>query len=72
MPATPHWRQPVRRHLVTRPTFGHVLAAFGVIFLAGSLAWAMVVDDFRPDRYDAIGAMIFLIGVAVIMFAPRS
>jgi small multidrug resistance family-3 protein len=30
------------------------------------------VDKFRPDRWDIIGAAICLIGVAVIMYAPRS
>jgi small multidrug resistance family-3 protein len=31
----------------------------------------MAVDKFRPDRYDIIGAAICLVGVAVIMYAPR-
>jgi small multidrug resistance family-3 protein len=52
--------------------FGRVLAAYGGIFVAGSLAWGMVVDGFRPDRWDLIGAGICLVGVAVIMYAPRS
>ncbi|MFS8477893.1 MAG: YnfA family protein [Micromonosporaceae bacterium] len=54
------------------PNFGRVLAAYGGVFVAGSLAWGIVVDKFRPDRYDLIGAAICLIGVAVIMYAPRS
>ncbi|MQM26884.1 YnfA family protein [Glycomyces albidus] len=53
------------------PNFGRVLAAYGGIFVAGSLAWGMVVDGFRPDRWDTIGAAICLVGVAVIMYAPR-
>jgi small multidrug resistance family-3 protein len=32
----------------------------------------MLLDGFRPDRWDFIGAAICLVGVAVIMFAPRS
>lgn len=52
-------------------TFGRILAAYGGVFVAGSLAWGMVVDKFRPDRWDLIGAAICLIGVAVIMYAPR-
>ena len=52
--------------------FGRILAAYGGIFVAGSLAWGMVVDKFRPDRWDIIGAAICLIGVAVIMYTPRS
>jgi small multidrug resistance family-3 protein len=51
--------------------FGRILAAYGGVFVAGSLAWGMVADGFRPDRYDVIGALICLAGVAVIMYAPR-
>jgi small multidrug resistance family-3 protein len=51
--------------------FGRILAAYGGIFVAGSLAWGMLLDGFRPDRYDVIGAIICLLGVAVIMYAPR-
>ena len=53
------------------PNFGRILAAYGGIFVAGSLAWGMAVDGFRPDRWDLIGALICLVGVAVIMYAPR-
>ncbi len=31
----------------------------------------MAFDGFRPDRYDLTGSAICLIGVAVIMYAPR-
>ncbi len=51
--------------------FGRILAAYGGIFVAGSLAWGVAVDKFRPDRWDVIGAAICLLGVAVIMYAPR-
>lgn len=52
--------------------FGRVLAAYGGVFVAGSLAWGVVVDGFRPGRNDVVGALICLVGVAVIMYAPRS
>jgi small multidrug resistance family-3 protein len=52
--------------------FGRILAAYGGVFVAGSLIWGMVVDGFRPDRWDLIGAGICLLGVAVIMYAPRA
>lgn len=52
--------------------FARILAAYGGIFVAGSLAWGMAVDGFHPDRYDYFGAGVCLIGVAVIMYAPRS
>ncbi|MEU7995636.1 YnfA family protein [Micromonospora sp. NPDC049060] len=54
------------------PNFGRILAAYGGVFVAGSLTWGMVVDKFRPDRYDIVGAAICLVGVAIIMYAPRS
>ncbi|OPC84065.1 hypothetical protein B4N89_26850 [Embleya scabrispora] len=52
--------------------FGRILAAYGGVFVAGSLAWGMALDGFRPDRYDVAGALICLVGVGVIMYAPRS
>jgi small multidrug resistance family-3 protein len=54
------------------PNFGRILAAYGGIFVAGSLTWGVLVDRFKPDRYDLLGAAICLLGVAVIMYAPRS
>jgi small multidrug resistance family-3 protein len=48
------------------------LAAYGGVFVAGSLGWGMLVDGFRPDRYDLVGAALCLAGVAVIMYAPRA
>ncbi len=54
------------------PHFGRILAAYGGIFVAGSLAWGVIVDGFRPDRYDIIGATVCLVGVAIMMYAPRS
>ncbi len=54
------------------PNFGRILAAYGGVFVAGSLAWGMAFDGFKPDRYDITGALICLVGVAVIMYAPRA
>lgn len=51
--------------------FGRILAAYGGVFVAGSLAWGMAFDGFRPDRADILGALICLIGVGVIMYSPR-
>jgi small multidrug resistance family-3 protein len=54
------------------PHFGRILAAYGGVFVAGSLTWGVLVDGFRPDRYDLVGAALCLAGVAVIMYAPRA
>jgi small multidrug resistance family-3 protein len=51
--------------------FGRIFAAYGGIFIAGSLAWGIAFEGFRPDRFDLIGAAICLVGMAVIMYAPR-
>ena len=51
--------------------FGRILAAYGGIFVAGSLLWGMALDGYRPDRWDIIGAVICLAGVGIIMYAPR-
>src|SRR5215212_7915533 len=50
--------------------FGRILAAYGGVFVAGSLAWGMGLDGFRRDRWHITGALICLIGVGVIMYAP--
>ncbi|WP_448618722.1 YnfA family protein [Geodermatophilus sp. URMC 65] len=52
--------------------FGRILAAYGGVFVAGSLAWGMALDGYRPDRFDVLGVLICLVGVAVIMYAPRT
>ncbi|WP_461151532.1 YnfA family protein [Spirosoma pulveris] len=55
-----------------QPTgFGRVYATYGGFFIVMALLWAWKVDGFRPDRYDIIGALIALIGVCVIYYAPR-
>lgn len=51
--------------------FGRIMAAYGGVFVAGALVWGIAVDRFRPDRWDVLGAAICLLGVAVIMYAPR-
>ena len=51
--------------------FGRILAAYGGVFVAGSLAWGVAVDGFRPDRFDYLGAAVCLAGVGLIMYPPR-
>jgi small multidrug resistance family-3 protein len=52
-------------------SFGRILAAYGGVFVAGSLVWGMAVDGFEPDRWDVAGALVCLVGVALIMYGPR-
>lgn len=51
--------------------FGRVLATYGGVFVAGSILWGMAVDGFRPDRWDVIGALVCIVGAAMIMYMPR-
>jgi small multidrug resistance family-3 protein len=60
--------------LLTRidtPSAGRAYAAYGGIYIAMSLIWLRAVEGVRPDRWDAIGAAICLLGAAVILFGPR-
>jgi small multidrug resistance family-3 protein len=50
--------------------FGRVLAAYGGVFIAGSLAWGIVVDGFKPTMWDYIGSGVALLGAAIIILAP--
>jgi small multidrug resistance family-3 protein len=51
--------------------FGRILAAYGGVFVVGSLLWGVVADGFRPDRWGVVGALVCLAGVLVIMYTPR-
>lgn len=50
--------------------FGRVLAAYGGVFVAGSLAWGIVIDKFQPTLWDYVGSAVALLGAAIIIFAP--
>ena len=52
--------------------FGRVYAAYGGIFVVLSLLWGWRIDGHTPDPADLIGGFLCLIGVAVIMYWPRS
>jgi small multidrug resistance family-3 protein len=51
---------------------GRAYAAYGGVYIAASLAWLWAVEGVRPDRWDAIGAVICLVGAAIILFGPRT
>ncbi len=58
------------------PTFqpahlGRVYAAYGGILIVLALLWGWGMDGTRPDRFDVIGMLICLLGMAVIMYWPR-
>lgn len=51
--------------------FGRVYAAYGGVFIVLSILWGWMVDRVAPDKYDWLGGWIALLGVLVIMYAPR-
>ena len=51
--------------------FGRVYATYGGIFIVLSILWGWKVDNIIPDKFDLIGGFIALIGVLIIMYAPR-
>lgn len=53
------------------PSFGRVYAAYGGVFIILSVLWGWGIDRKTPDVYDWIGAIICLVGVFVIIWAPR-
>jgi small multidrug resistance family-3 protein len=53
------------------PSFGRVYAAYGGVFVVLAILWSWWVDQKTPDLYDWIGAAVCLIGVSIILWAPR-
>ena len=51
--------------------FGRVYAAYSGWFIILSILWGWLVDHMEPDRFDVIGAMVCLAGVAAMMYWPR-
>lgn len=51
--------------------FARVYATYGGFFIVMSILWAMKFDNFSPDKYDLIGALVALLGVCIIYYAPR-
>jgi len=58
--------------LVDSAAAGRAYAAYGGVYVAASLAWLWLIEGFRPDRWDVIGASICIIGAAIIIAAPRT
>jgi small multidrug resistance family-3 protein len=58
--------------LVDTAAAGRAYAAYGGVYICASLGWLWVVERVRPDRWDALGALICLGGASVILFGPRA
>lgn len=51
---------------------GRVYAAYGGVYVAVALVWLWLVDGVRPTGWDLLGCGVALLGMAIIMFAPRN
>ena len=59
--------------LTLHPTAaGRVYAAYGGVYVAMAIIWLWLVDGIRPTHWDLLGAAVAMLGMAIIMFAPRS
>jgi small multidrug resistance family-3 protein len=50
---------------------GRTFAAYGGVYVAAALAWLVVVERVRPDRWDLLGVGLCLAGTVIIILAPR-
>lgn len=58
--------------LVDSDAAGRAYAAYGGVYITASLIWLWMIEGVRPDRWDLTGAVICLVGAAVILFGPRT
>jgi len=49
---------------------GRAYAAYGGTYINASIAWLWVVEAQTPTRWDVIGAVFCLTGMAIILMAP--
>jgi small multidrug resistance family-3 protein len=50
---------------------GRVYAAYGGVYIGTAILWLWLVDKIRPSGWDLLGSAIALLGMAIIIFAPR-
>jgi small multidrug resistance family-3 protein len=59
--------------LTLHPTAaGRVYAAYGGMYVFMAILWLWAIEGIRPTTWDIVGASVALIGMAIIMFAPRT
>jgi len=59
--------------LTLHPTAaGRVYAAYGGVYIFVAILWLWLVEGIRPSSWDLVGSVVALLGMAIIMFAPRN
>ncbi|WKT58014.1 YnfA family protein [Candidatus Nitrosotenuis chungbukensis] len=51
--------------------FGRVYATYGGIFVVMSIVWGYWIDKKKPDRFEILGSLVVVVGVAVMFYFPR-
>jgi small multidrug resistance family-3 protein len=58
--------------LTLHPTAaGRVYAAYGGVYIGVAIIWLWLVDGIKPSGWDMLGVTVAMLGMAIIMFAPR-
>lgn len=58
--------------LTLHPTAaGRVYAAYGGVYIGVAIIWLWLVDGIKPSGWDMLGVVVAMLGMAIIMFAPR-
>ncbi|RDL43289.1 YnfA family protein [Marinomonas piezotolerans] len=50
---------------------GRVYAAYGGVYIFVAILWLWWIEGIRPSVWDLIGVSVAMLGMAIIMFAPR-
>lgn len=50
---------------------GRSYASYAAVYLVGALLWMGLVEGSPPDRWDVTGAVVALVGCAIIFWGPR-
>lgn len=58
--------------LTLHPTAaGRTYAAYGGVYICVAVLWLWVVDGIKPTVWDITGSLVALVGMGIIIFAPR-
>lgn len=50
---------------------GRVYAAYGGVYIGVAILWLWAVEGIRPGVWDWVGSGVALLGMGIILFAPR-
>lgn len=51
---------------------GRVYAAYGGVYISVAIIWLWLVEGITPSHWDIIGSLVAILGMAIIIFAPRA